>query len=278
MNQRVIQKLKKYFEEQSDIALAFVFGSRPEGRARPDSDWDIAVYFKPLRGIELETQKEYPHEKKMWGDLARITGVETDLLVLNRARPSLVFDVLNTGRELVRKDDALFINLLLKTHYEAVDYWSFVKDFWAIREQAASLTPKARALLIEHLTFLENELSDLPKFRTLQWPAYNENRSNRREVERWVENIVMSTLDIAKIMLASEKRGVPQTYTDTLKQFAIGVLNEAEAERLAQFAALRNLVVHEYLDMRFARIQQFIKEAETLLPPFIRKVKEIINT
>lgn len=274
----IAQKLKKYFESRDEVVLAFLFGSRAEGRARNDSDWDIGVYFTPKTKGELETKERYAGEDEIRSEVSRLISAETDMVVLNHARPSLVFDVLNSGTELERKDETLYLELLSKTHYETVDYWNFIKEFWDIREQAASLTPKARALLVEHLTFLENELTDLEKFKKLSWKEYSKDRSKRRDIERWVENVVMSMLDIAKIVLASEKKDVPQTYSDTLKNFAVGFADEKAAERLAAFAELRNLVTYEYLDMRFERIRWFVEEAEAQLPPVIEKIKEIITS
>lgn len=279
MEASVVGKLKRYFASRDEIVMAFLFGSRSEGRARPSSDWDIGVYFTPKTRLELETKEQYAGEDEIRSDAERLTGSETDFVVLNRARPSLVFDVLNSGTVLAKKDETMYLELLLRTHYEAVDYWNFVKEFWGIREQATSLTPKARALLVEHLTFLENELTDLSKFKKLSWKQYNEDRSSRRDIERWVENVVMSLLDIAKIVLASEKKDVPQTYSETLKQFAsLFLFGEAAADNLGKFAELRNLVAHEYLDMRFERIRRFVAETETQLPPVIEKIKEIINS
>lgn len=273
----ILQKLKTYFVSQNEVVLAYLFGSRAEGRARESSDWDIGVYFKPKSHLELETKASYKEEGTINLDVPRLLGAEVDIVVLNRARPALVFDVLNSGIEIVNKDERLYLELLSKTHYEAVDYWNFVKEFWQIREQAASLTPKYRAFLIEHLTFLENELADMEKFKKLTWKEYDEDRSKRREIERWVENVVMSLIDIAKIILASEKQDVPQTYNETLKKFAANLVGEEKADRIAKFAELRNLVTHEYLDLRFKRIQNFVAEADTQLPSLIEKIKKMLD-
>lgn len=273
-----IAKLKEYFEKREDVVFAFLFGSRAEGRARMDSDWDIGVYFTPVKPLELETGiLGYAGEREVRDKVDAIICAEHDVVVLNRARPALVFDVLNTGVKLTIKDERMYLELLSKTHYEAVDYWKFVKEFWDIRKQAASLTPKTRAFLVEHLTFLENEMADMEKFKKLSWQEYNENRDSRRNIERWVENVVMSLLDIGKAVLASEKRDVPQSYKEALKQFAAGVLTEETAEQLGKLAELRNLIAHEYLDMRWQQIQEFLKTADTYIPRVITYVRSMVE-
>lgn len=95
-------------------------------------------------------------------------------------------------------------------------------------------------------------------------------------IERWVENLVMSALDIAKIVLASDKREIPQTYKDTLKVFGTLYINPAFGEKFSEFASLRNILVYEYLDIKWRRIKNFIEQSEKLFPIFIEKIKGII--
>ncbi|MCK4244184.1 MAG: nucleotidyltransferase domain-containing protein, partial [Candidatus Omnitrophica bacterium] len=64
-----IKLLKEYFEKQPSVILAFLFGSRVKGLDRKISDWDIAVYFKPEKHLELEAERGYQEEHKIWSDL-----------------------------------------------------------------------------------------------------------------------------------------------------------------------------------------------------------------
>jgi uncharacterized protein YutE (UPF0331/DUF86 family) len=65
--------------------------------------------------------------------------------------------------------------------------------------------------LVKHINFLEKELDDYKKFHSLSWNEYSDNRDKRRNVERWIENIVSSSIDIARIILASEGKILPDT-------------------------------------------------------------------
>src|SRR3989344_1629228 len=270
-----IQKLKDYFEKRDDVVMAFLFGSQGTGRARKNSDWDIAVYFKPIIHGELEVHREFPQQSRMWEDMECLTETEVDLLVLNRAKPSLVFSVLNSGMPLAMKDRTLYLHLLVKTHYEAVDFWNFVYDFWKIRERSHSLSVEDRATLIEHLVFFENEWKDVGVFKQMDWNTYanEQDRSARRNIERWVENLVMVSLDIAKIILASESKDVPQTYKEVLRALGGLYLDISLADEFASFADLRNLLAHEYLDYRWEHIRTFISSAEKIYPRIIEKLK-----
>lgn len=138
-----IKLLKEYFKKKPSVILAFVFGSQAKNLERGFSDWDIAVYFKPKEYLELETKNDYPEENKIWSDLVDILKTDNiDLLILNRARPSLVFTILNSGIHLTIKDKKLFLSLLCKTSWEAMDWWKFVEDYERIKKKAESLSYK----------------------------------------------------------------------------------------------------------------------------------------
>jgi uncharacterized protein YutE (UPF0331/DUF86 family)/predicted nucleotidyltransferase len=275
-----IKRLKEYFEKTPEVLMAFVFGSRAKGRAVQVSDWDIGAYFKPKEYLELETEEDYSGESKIWSDLVDILETDNvDFVVLNRARPSLVYNVLRTGIPLTMKDRKLYLELLCKVSYEAMDWWGTVSDYYKISEKANSLSPEARTSLLEHLKFLEEEFGEITEIKKFTQKDYLKNSFTRKIVEKWVENLVMAAIDIAKIILASEKREIPQSYKDILKVFTASQLNFPlkEAERFAEFAKLRNIVAHEYLDIRWKRIESFIKEAEELYSKFIGKTKGLIK-
>lgn len=276
MKEKIIKKLKKYFQEQEDVLMAFVFGSQAKGLSRKISDWDIGIYFKPREYLELETEKDYPNEDKIRLDLIDILKTdEVDFVVLNRAKPSLVYNILREGLPLIIKNRKLYLDLLCKVSYEAMDWWQFVTEFYKIREMAKSISPEVRTRLQEKLTFLETQFEDLNHFKKLSWQIYRENHNEQRNVERWIENLVIVSLDIAKIILASEKIEIPQSYKDTLKVFTAIYIDSSLADKFSAFAEFRNIVVHEYMDIRWKKIENFIKEAEKLYPKFIEKVKKI---
>ena len=272
-----VEVLSQYFQKKSSVVLAFLFGSRAIEYERETSDWDIAVYFKPEEYLEIETESQYPGENRIWSDLVDLLKTDdVDFIVLNRARASLVYNALRVGTPLVIKDRRLYLDLLCKVSYEAVEWWDFVSDFWKISQKAKSLPPEERARVLEYLRFLENEFSEVEQIKSFSWQDYIQDSFKRKIIERWVENLVMSALDIAKVILASEKREIPQTYKDTLKIFGALYVDLGFGEKFSEFASLKNILVHEYLDIKWKRIKNFVNQAEKLYPIFIQKTKEIV--
>ena len=271
-----IKLLKAYFAKQPDIVMAFIFGSRAKGRATVESDFDIAVYFKPkTKELEWEGTADYANEDKIWLAAEKIAGGRVDLVVLNRAPATVAFAVIQEGEPLIIKDYALYLRFFLAISSAAEYFRDFTRDFWEIKQRSASLNEIDRERLIRTVDFLEAELADYPKFIGLTQKAYESDAALRRNLERWAENIVNSSIDAAKIILASEKKKIPQTYREVLQELSLlKDFNPATAEKLAQFAKLRNILAHEYLDIRFNQLKKFVAESEPLyreLADFIKK-------
>lgn len=135
-----------------------------------------------------------------------------------------------------------------------------------------------RERLIRLLDYLESEVDDYPAFSQLTWETYQKDKVKRRNVERWIENIVMSSIDIAKILLASENRPIPGSYKEILYNIGlIGDFNEEFGKKLSRWAGLRNIVVHEYLDIRWRNIKEFIRESEPVFRELIKGVRKIVS-
>lgn len=132
--------------------------------------------------------------------------------------------------------------------------------------------------LIKHLNFLEEEIKDYTLFRSMTWEIYRDDRSKRRDVERWIENLVNSSIDISKLIMTGEDKILPETYRDMVLSLSlIKGFEKEEIEKLAQCVRLRNIVAHEYLDIRWDSIKRFIEETEPVYRNFLEKLKIYIK-
>lgn len=131
--------------------------------------------------------------------------------------------------------------------------------------------------LLKHVNFLEQELEDYPEFKLLSKDDYVKDKNKRRSVERWIENIINSSVDISKIILTIEGIRLPDNYKEMVALLSVVKdLNIVEAEALSKWVWFRNIVAHEYLDIRWSSIKRFIDEAEPLYKNFLEKVKEYL--
>jgi uncharacterized protein YutE (UPF0331/DUF86 family) len=274
-----IELLKDYSSQNPEIVMAFVFGSRIEDRLHAGSDWDIAVYFTPQGGkIEWEDEgREYPEEERVLGDCINILKTDNvDLIVLNRASARIAETAIR-GMPLVIKDRRLFLEFMLIVTKEAEDYRRTSREYAEIYWRSKSLSEKDVEALERRSVFIDTELSALPEYAGLTWDEYQKNHHKRREVERLIENLMNAAIDVAKIILASEKRTVPSTYREMLRLLGTVVpFSRNMAERLSGWAGLRNILAHEYLDLRWKPIHDFLEHGESHFRTFLQAAKEFL--
>ena len=276
----LIQKLKDYFEKREDVSMAFLFGSQAKGTAHIGSDADVAVYFKlPSHYIEWEEGKEYQNESEISNEVEHIIGLPTDLVILNRIPSVFASDVVNSGIPLVIKDDSIRWRFSSMVEDATEDMRIIAKDWAEIRARSQSLSSKDEIRLRKIIDFIDHNLKDFKRFKEVDQFTYERTDQIRRELERWVETLSMAMVDVAKIILASEKKIVmDESYIDMARQlgFAIGV-NEGEVKLLADFAKLRNLLAHEYPDLRYAKVKVFLDNAEVVYKKILTFAKEYIE-
>jgi uncharacterized protein YutE (UPF0331/DUF86 family) len=131
--------------------------------------------------------------------------------------------------------------------------------------------------VIKHLKFLEDEFQDYAEYAQLTWNSYQRSRCRRREIERWVENLVNSVIDIAKVIILSEGLNIPETYREIVSYMKLIKGFEGKmAEQLSAWTKLRNVITHEYLDLKWNSIENFIKNAEPVYENFIDAVKKYL--
>ncbi len=274
----LIKRLQSYFAGRRDVAFAFLFGSYAKGLQRDVSDLDVGVYFFPKGELwELEEDIEYPEETNIWGDIDALAGKEIDLIVLNRASARLVYTILTEGVPLVVHSPSLCWKILLQAGRLVEEYLDFTVSYIEVKNRSTSLSALDKERIIRILDFLKSELRDAPQFVSITYEEYTIQPSLRRNLERWVENLVNASLDIAKILLASEKQPLPQTYRETLKRLQTLPGFQGEwAEKLADNTRLRNILAHEYLDIRFRYLVEFASSAEMVYSKLMEAAHQFV--
>ncbi|OGC13447.1 hypothetical protein A3J90_03635 [candidate division WOR-1 bacterium RIFOXYC2_FULL_37_10] len=125
--------------------------------------------------------------------------------------------------------------------------------------------------VIERVSFMQVELSDLAKYKNIDWPTYSNERETRRNVERIIENIANSVIDVCKITLAGETTEIPGTYQDiVLKLGEIKIISKDLVSQLASLTKARNVLAHQYLDIKWDLIKDLVKQMPIFIPEFIK--------
>lgn len=111
----LIEKIKECLLPYDFIVAAWLFGSQATGRARPDSDVDIAL----LAEQPLDLQQRLSIQIDLEEALQRF---QVDVVDLHKASPVLRFEALNGKRVFVRSDDkvAVFSSLVGREYESAM--------------------------------------------------------------------------------------------------------------------------------------------------------------
>ena len=113
MNDVDIQLIQRTLTCHGGLELAFVFGSVAQGKARADSDLDIAV--QAARALSSQ------QKMTLIGDLAEATGRPVDLIDLRTAGEPLLGQILGHGRRLLGSEEA-HGSLLSRHLIDAADF------------------------------------------------------------------------------------------------------------------------------------------------------------
>ena len=139
------------------------------------------------------------------------------------------------------------------------------------------LTPADHEDLTRRLDFLLDEVADFHLYQSVTWEDYK-NRRKRREVERWIENIINASIDIAKVLLSVKGLEIPQTYREILRDISLtNLFREELGLKISEWASIRNKLAHEYIDIRWDAIKKFVKESQPLLIEFTNIIKKYLT-
>jgi predicted nucleotidyltransferase len=94
-----VTALTEYLAVQPDLIAVYLFGSRATGRARAESDVDVAVLLD-----EEDSVVRFERRLRVANEVEDIVGRPVDLIVLNDAPPILQHQVLKHGRLLYERD------------------------------------------------------------------------------------------------------------------------------------------------------------------------------
>lgn len=118
--------LMEILRSHPEIELAVLFGSLAAGRARPDSDIDVAV----MGPAPLTAQQKFD----LMGDLADASGRPVDLIDVRTAGEPLLGQILQHGKRLLGDDEA-WARLLSRHLLDTADFMPYVDRILAERRQ-----------------------------------------------------------------------------------------------------------------------------------------------
>jgi predicted nucleotidyltransferase len=111
--------LEVYFASQTEVVLAYLYGSQARGQANPLSDVDIAVL---LTG-QPDAGQCFDARLMLIGDLTHLLHTdEVDVAILNQTPPALNYRVLRDGLSLFCRDRDHMLSFRVRVINEFLDF------------------------------------------------------------------------------------------------------------------------------------------------------------
>ena len=135
----------------------------------------------------------------------------------------------------------------------------------------------ARTRLIQIIDFTRSEIKDLGAYQNLAARQYMDDKNTRRLADRIIENITNALIDIAKILISEKDLAMPDSYAGIMEELGrIFSLKDQEIKSLVQISKLRNILAHEYLDVKWEKIRQFIDTDQLTAKLILEKTASLL--
>ncbi len=116
-------------------------------------------------------------------------------------------------------------------------------------------------VLVRRLEKLEQLLRKLRGLQSVDLDTFLEDEDTQAKAERWLQVAVECALDLANHIIAERGWQTPSTYREAFKTLHREGLLEAElASQMADWAGLRNVLVHLYLEIDHRLLHKFLQE------------------
>lgn len=116
-----LERLRAFLADQPALELAILIGSRADGCARADSDWDIAIQWPAALSL-LDTLARGETLRRELAAVLGVTEDRVDLIDLPRARLAMRAVVAEDGIPLKGDDSLAWNRFLARTWRELEDH------------------------------------------------------------------------------------------------------------------------------------------------------------
>lgn len=91
-------------QNNSDVLVLWLYGSRAKGNARPDSDYDLAIAFKQFPKDITERRLRPELLAIDWSNTLKISSEKISIVDINLAPISLAWEIIRDGKVLFAND------------------------------------------------------------------------------------------------------------------------------------------------------------------------------
>ncbi len=104
-----------------------------------------------------------------------------------------------------------------------------------------------RSLVLRKLSALDGYLKQIGEYANISSNEYANDWKVQRIVERTLQMMIETCLDVSGHIISDERFRIPETYADVFRVLVENdILEEGQFEGLEKMAKFRNIIVHDY--------------------------------
>jgi hypothetical protein len=275
--EEINRKLIAYFGRcPYPVTLAYLFGSTVRAQDTPLSDIDLGIYLdEPDRA---QRARIYP---SLLLALRRVVGDgEIDLVYLNDASPLLAYQII-TGQLVYRTDERQRVTVetrALRDYFderalEQVRHRLLQARILAGRMGERSIEMIEERVVNERLAYIDTMLTRLKSRRSLSLVEFQADEDRRDATLYELQTCIEAMTDIGNHLIAAVGLRKPKDRGEIMLILAEeGIIDEPLARRLVEAVAMRNVLVHGYLDLVMDMVYQTVQENLGDIEAFCRDI------
>jgi len=255
-----LESLRQLLSKHDEVILAYLFGSVAE-EGFSARDIDLA--------LKLESKDNLGTIASLTGEIARTLKVpedKVDIVDIDRAGLPLKHKVLTRGIKLVDKKDAesaLVSDVVENYPVYNTDY-EYLCNLWLKEDPQID-----RKLLLKRLDeLLRNTTMMKEKYvgKDVSWLLADLEKAYA--FERVMHRAIEAMLDICRHIVSAKRLGLAEYYSDYPIRIAeANLMDNQMATSISKLAKLRNILIHEYIELNYERLLHEAKKLVNELSP-----------
>jgi uncharacterized protein YutE (UPF0331/DUF86 family) len=146
----------------------------------------------------------------------------------------------------------------------------------------SQLDPEAIA---QKLSRMVERIQKLKRFESMSLDEYLQDTLSQLVIERLLELVIESALSINKTLLKRGANIIPQSSSESFKNFEsfilvgeYGFIPQQLAAQLAPSGSFRNVLAHEYDDIDPAQVYEALQKALRQYPLYVKAIQAYLDT
>lgn len=136
-----------------------------------------------------------------------------------------------------------------------------------------------RQIVTKRINLMIKCLERLRQFERISFDEYRDNFDFQLIAERLIEVLVELASDINSYLLVQLYQSPPDTYATSFKEVGQkNIISQELATDLAKSAGMRNILVHQYVDIDSQIVYASITKALTQYPQYIREITTFLDS